>query len=492
MLPQHLKQIRVLMLHEKENLERTLFRLEQGFELQFRLGPSLQGRRVSVHTNYPLEGQPFRRHVFRAMAWNFPSGRDDDSDKFCSLDLKMAGSYQYYFGYGGIERSGGGYIVVDPVLRVGPDNHVLPLDCVTIQTYLSKCLGLLDDWPDRLRVAKETGYNMIHFTPLQTLGESRSCYSLADQLSLSPGFSPPGCSYGWEEVGALVERLRTEWDMVCITDVVYNHTAANSPWIQEHPECGYNLVNSPHLRPAWVLDRALWHLTTRMGEGRYEERGLPAEVTEDQHLQAIRSVMWEEIFPQIRLWEFFQLDVDHVVLQFKALLNHGAQSGRSERVQGLKMVQDPEFKRFGNTVDMDSALDMFVPHSSSVNHVEECCGRFRQRLCELNQEQLRVVQQHQEQGTLLRHGTGDTTETRHRGHYRDTAQRTLPRHGTEDTTETRHRGHYRDTAQRTLPRHGTGDTTETRHRGHYRDTAQGTLLRHGTGDTTETRHRGHY
>lgn len=55
------------------------------------------------------------------------------------------------------EQTGRGYIVVDPVLRVGADNHVLPLDCITIQTYLSKCLGHLDDWPDRLRVAKEAG-----------------------------------------------------------------------------------------------------------------------------------------------------------------------------------------------------------------------------------------------------------------------------------------------------------------------------------------------
>lgn len=61
-------------------------------------------------------------------------------------------------------------------------------------------------------------------------------------------------------------------------------TAANSVWIREHPECGYNLVNSPHLRPAWVLDRAIWHLTTRVAEGRYKAKGLPADITNKSHL----------------------------------------------------------------------------------------------------------------------------------------------------------------------------------------------------------------
>lgn len=68
------------------------------------------------------------------------------------------------------------------------------------------------------------GYNMVHFTPLQTLGLSRSCYSLADQLELNPDFSRPHKRYSWNDVGQLVDKLKKEWNILCITDVVYNHT----------------------------------------------------------------------------------------------------------------------------------------------------------------------------------------------------------------------------------------------------------------------------
>ncbi|XP_075567798.1 glycogen debranching enzyme isoform X7 [Pelecanus crispus] len=331
------KETRLLHLSEMEKLDKTLFRLEQGFELQFRLGPTLQGKAVTVYTNYPAPGEVFDRHKFRTLSWHNPTGKEDDSDKYCKLDLQISGSYQYYFCLGN-EKSGGGYIVVDPILHVGADNHVLPLDCVTLQTFLAKCLGPFHEWEDRLKVAKET--------------------------------------------------------------------AANSEWLRMHPECGYNLVNSPHLKPAWVLDRALWHLTCMVADGKYTAKGIPPLIENDHHLNCIRKIIWEDIYPKIKLWEFFQVDVNKAVQQFKTLLTQENKIiTKSDPNQHLQIVQDPDYRRFGCTVDMNIALATFIPHSNGPAAIEECCNWFRKRIEELNAEQYRQTNHHQEQAVNCLVGT---------------------------------------------------------------------------------------
>lgn len=82
---------------------------------------------------------------------------------------------------------------------------------------------------------------MLHFTPLQTRGESGSPYSILDQLKFDPelffdGAGQPGD--GVEAIGAMIKKCREKYGLLSLTDVVLNHTANNSPWLEEHPESG--------------------------------------------------------------------------------------------------------------------------------------------------------------------------------------------------------------------------------------------------------------
>lgn len=62
-------------------------------------------------------------------------------------------------------RKGCGYINVDPDLVAG--NEDIPLESLQSVSVLAKCLGPFSSWKSKLQVAKEAGYNMVHFTPIQ-------------------------------------------------------------------------------------------------------------------------------------------------------------------------------------------------------------------------------------------------------------------------------------------------------------------------------------
>ena len=58
----------------------------------------------------------------------------------------------------------GSFIIAPELLLCGQS---IPLQALSVQTILVPALGPIDEWKPRLRVAAESGYNAVHFSPVQ-------------------------------------------------------------------------------------------------------------------------------------------------------------------------------------------------------------------------------------------------------------------------------------------------------------------------------------
>nr|KAG5710257.1 hypothetical protein BaRGS_008973 [Batillaria attramentaria] len=400
-MPVH--QVRVHHLGKGDNKDAVLYRLERGWVLRFLLAPSLHSMTVRLFCNHPPDDKaPFERNTYHELEWKRPTGmRSDLTDVYADIRLVMSGSFNYFFT---IDEStslknadGHGYFLVDPVLRVGSDKQEITMDCLQVQTVISKLLGPFDQWEKRLIVARECGYNMIHFTPVQELGISNSAYSIRDQLRLSPAYSPDArVVHSMNDLASLVNKMDKEWRMLSITDLVFNHTSKDSPWVLEHPECAYNLDNSPHLRPAYVVDRILANFSKEVAQGQWESKGVPAEVNNEGHLQAIRNVLHNDVFPQYRISEFYVCDVEQVLKDFKRAIDDNTLP--PEKPGEVVIKQDPKYRRLQSSVDMDIALRQFNIDRPNVysrqDRIMKCCEALKDRLQQLNADKEGEVSGH--------------------------------------------------------------------------------------------------
>lgn len=151
-----------------------------------------------------------------------------------------------------------------------------------------------------MKYIADKGYNMVHFTPIMHRGASNSPYSIYDQLAFDPETFPNGT----KDVVAIVEKMEKEHNLLSLTDVVWNHTAHNSLWLQSHPEAGYNLVTAPWLEAALELDTALLDFGTKL-----EELGYPAELETKADLLKLMEGVKTHAIGSLKLWEYYVLDV---------------------------------------------------------------------------------------------------------------------------------------------------------------------------------------
>lgn len=164
---------------------------------------------------------------------------------------------------------------------------------------------------------------MIEKSLFQELGASRSGYSIANQHRVNPEFSDAPKSNGkngpaptFNDLEKVIKKLRITWGIASICDIVLNHTANESEWIQDHPEASYSCFTCPYLRPAFLLDALLAQLTVDTKAGLLETVGVAQIVETEDHLQALKYQLQTVYLPKIRLWEFYQIDVDKYFKKF--------------------------------------------------------------------------------------------------------------------------------------------------------------------------------
>nr|CAD7601350.1 unnamed protein product [Timema genevievae] len=188
--------------------------------------------------------------------------------------------------------------------------------------------------------------------------------------------------------------------MVSICDIVLNHTANESAWLKEHPECTYNLINCPYLRPAYLLDAVLHQLTVEVAEGKWEFSGIPVEVNSEDHLTAIRNALFEDFIPQAKIPELFCVDSGHLVSEFCSQARNRVPpvAGSAPEEGVLAIIPDPLYRRLKATVDMDLALCLFNVYRSDCfdedTRLRRCSEEFKLCLEKLNKEILDKIQDH--------------------------------------------------------------------------------------------------
>lgn len=156
-----------------------------------------------------------------------------------------------------------GYFNIDPVLRTKARTPILssdlkclsptaggaavmsqyvnlPLDGLSILTVVSKWMGPLSTWKEHFAEAKDRGYTMLHYTPLQDRGESDSPYSIREQMKYDPSLFDGEVEpdKGKAMIEAILKVAKEDFGLLSLTDVVLNHTANDSAWLNEHPEAG--------------------------------------------------------------------------------------------------------------------------------------------------------------------------------------------------------------------------------------------------------------
>ncbi|TNJ28796.1 Amylo-alpha-1,6-glucosidase [Giardia muris] len=169
----------------------------------------------------------------------------------CDVDVSTLSPGLYVFS---LRNVTGRIVINDLVLSRQNDFYVTvnpPIadEGISMCTVYTHALGPLKEWGETIGPLIDGGMcNMIHFTPINKLGSSSSCYSLASWTAWQPSVQS-------EEH---LKRFTTEHLYAkgahAMYDIVLNHISPDAPMLQQLRSASFNTADYAYLLPAALLD----------------------------------------------------------------------------------------------------------------------------------------------------------------------------------------------------------------------------------------------
>ena len=268
------------------------------------------------------------------------------------IALERTGAIQFFFLYNeqstnNVKSTLPFYITVLP--KVFIQGKEIKLDDIQMQTILSKSLGKINEFEKYFREASKLKYNFVHFTPIQQLGISESLYCLRDNTKINNIFYDNNNISEEEKLKLMKEQLdkgRELYGIGSFVDIVLNHASDNSEWLGNHPECGYNLENTPWLNCAYSLDCILQEYSNAFCDCKTSRRCQPF-VNNENDLKEIMGDLWN-IVNRANLHEYFMINIE----QNKKILSNFYENFYRERnkytheINSIQVRNDNEAMEF--------------------------------------------------------------------------------------------------------------------------------------------------
>ncbi|KAF1745389.1 hypothetical protein MXB_3007 [Myxobolus squamalis] len=164
----------------------------------------------------------------------------------------------------------------------------------------------------------------------------------------------------------------------------------DSPITKSHPESFYNLENRPHLKPAFLVDRALYYLTI----GLLKANGSKSKILSVNEIKKINSILKNGVLSRVRIIEFYVVDIEKTIKKFAKYIESKKYTLIKHSNCEITIIQDKKYRRLGSKIDLDCVFNRYLSNSTKINSqsFDSACVKLREQIKDLNQQKYIYVQ----------------------------------------------------------------------------------------------------